>query len=190
MTNHTLTADYMRTFEIKVYEPFAEYLGGNEAESRFSISLLDAYHLAGHSCPSMTGAFLMTAAAAKSLFSDGILVRGMVEVDIASDPGSGATGPMANVIAYITGAWGDSGFGGLGGKFRRRDLLRFNSENAPDGGFRFTRSDTGKVIDVFFSPGPPSPESAAAPFPETWRIRVRQILEQGDASVKIVTVRD
>lgn len=180
-----LPSDFLKKFQIQIYEPFAEHLGGGDLETRFSLSLLDAFRMAGHGCPSMTGAFLITQAAVKNLFPDEICVRGMIEVDIPAGPTDGATGPMANVISFITGAWNESGFGGLGGEFRRRNLLRFNSSKASQGGFNFKRVDTGKEVTVSYHPERIS-KSDNLPFPENWRLRVRQILENKDSVIDVL----
>ncbi|MBK6973490.1 MAG: hypothetical protein IPH26_11300 [Sterolibacteriaceae bacterium] len=46
----------------------------------------------------------------------------------------------------LTGATGDTGFKGLGGRFERRKLLLFNADVPLE--IRFTRSDAGAQVDV------------------------------------------
>lgn len=118
----SLSNDF-KTFKIAVFEPFANFLQGEPEESRFEISLLDVVHFAGHACPAMVGAFLMAQRAIQELYpKSGLCIRGEIAIDIPASPTHVATGPIANVLSYITGAWSDTGFGGLNGKVRR--LLR------------------------------------------------------------------
>ena len=56
----TITPEQMQALTVKVYEPFAEFLGAMEDEVHFELSLLDVVRFAGHACPSMVGAFLVT----------------------------------------------------------------------------------------------------------------------------------
>jgi hypothetical protein len=172
---------------IQVFDPLSEFLHGSEVESRFKISLLDVVRLSGHSCPSMTGAFLVTKAAVRHLFpTTNTCVRGDIEVLIPDLPEIGATGPIANVISYITGAWGGTGFGGLKGQFRRRDLLRFNCREVPAGAFRFTRKSTNQTVDVSFHPERVSiPPQLILDFQEQWRGKVHALLTHQDQVIDL-----
>src|SRR5690606_1867386 len=99
-------------------------------------------------------------------------------------------GPIANLMSFITGAWGESGFGGFAGQFKRRGLLRFHVTELPEGAVRFTRIDQGRSIDVFYRP-----ERAAASvdpnleFPERWRHLVRAMLLQPEQVVEVVEAK-
>lgn len=163
---------------ILIHDPLAEYLGGPADVESFSITLLDAARLSGHLCPSVVGAFLVTQAAIKVLFADnGICERGLIAVDIPGAENERANGPMGHVISYITGAWSESGFGGLGDQFIRRNLLRFNSKRLTQGQFRFERLDTGKVVEVSYFPSRAKPHPPKdSSFQSMWQQRVSDIL--------------
>lgn len=57
-----------------------------------------------------------------------LLPRGAVRVDFAASVQSGVTGVVANVVSLLTGAAGDTGFQGLAGQFKRRNLLFFGTD--------------------------------------------------------------
>ncbi|MCM2282397.1 MAG: hypothetical protein NDI61_11195 [Bdellovibrionaceae bacterium] len=186
MTALTLVkANDLAKHSILIYEPFSDFLRGDEAEKRFAITLLDVVRFAGHACPSMIGAFLMAQEAVQKLFPEnGVCVRGDLAVDISSSATSGPTGPIANVFSYITGAWTDTGFGGLRGHFARRGLLRFQSEDAPPGGYRFTRLSTGKSLDVSYDPSQVDVAlDPSLPFQTQWRAKITAILDNPQACV-------
>lgn len=186
---NALTAEYLDSFKIQLHEPFSDFLMGSQDEKNFSVSLLDVVRFAGHACPSMTGAFLMSRAALSHLYPDNeVAVRGHIEVDIPDSPTSGAIGPIANVFSFITGAWAETGFGGLqGGLFARRDLLRFNSTKVLRGSFRFTRTDNGKSVVVTYQPGMvPVDIDPNMPFQLQWRTRIRAILENPEIAVSVI----
>lgn len=167
---------------IEVHDGLAEYLGGPDAVEHFSLSILDAARLAGHLCPSVAGAFLVTRAAVLALFPDTkICERGLVTIDIPGGDTDGANGPIGHVLSYITGAWPESGFGGLGGEFVRRNLLRYNSKRLQVGQYRFQRIDTGAVVEISFYPNKAKvPESSNTNFGEIWQTRVKAILNSPD----------
>lgn len=138
---------------IKVHDSFAAFLGGPADVENFSISIIDAARLAGHLCPSIAGAFVMTRAAVKALFpKTNTCERGQVKIDVAGAANEGVLGPITQVMTYITGACAENGFGGLQGEFVRRNLLSYNSKKVSPGVFRFERIDTGEVIEVSYHP--------------------------------------
>lgn len=177
-----------RNYKISLYEPFAKFLHGNLDEYKFEISLMDVIHLAGHACPAMVGAFLMASRAIEELYPEsGTGIRGEIAVDIAASPTQGATGPISNVFSYITGAWADTGFGGLNGRFQRRGLLCFESPSAPRGGYRFTRISTGDAVDLFYDPQKvPLDFDPSEPFQIQWRKRVKAVLGSPELAVTCV----
>lgn len=186
---NVITAEFLETFKISVFEPFSDFLMGSEREKSFQISLLDIVRFAGHACPSMVGAFLISQAAIENLYPDTkVGIRGQIEIDIPGSATQGATGPMANVFSYITGAWADSGFGGFqGGDYKRRNLLRFDSAVSPSGAFRFTRRDTGASVDVIYQSRSIQIEvDPAMPFQLQWRHKIKAILENSDQVIKVI----
>lgn len=173
-----------------VHDPLAEFLGAAEGgliEYRF----VDAVRLAGHSCPTVAGAWLMTTRALRKLYGDALPERGNVEVAFASPVGEGVTGVIASIATMLTGAAGIGGFKGLAGRFSRRDLLTFDEAGVDE--IRFTRRDSGAAVNVGLDlsmvagdprtmgllqgllAGQDSPEEARL-FGELWQERVRRIL--------------
>lgn len=131
---------------IRTRDPLADFLGAAAAgvlEYRFA----DAVRLAGHSCPTVAAAFLMTRRALALLYPDALPVRGEIRVDLRQDRDAGTTGVTASIATLVTGATADSGFRGLGGQFNRRDRLFFGQPLAA-GDLRFTRLDTGTAVET------------------------------------------
>ncbi|MEA2110765.1 MAG: hypothetical protein U9P71_01825 [Campylobacterota bacterium] len=134
---------------ITMYDPLSEVLGSFE-EGIVEFNYLNSVQSAGHSCPTVAGAYLMTLKALKALYPDTLPVRGEIKVAFASASDEGVTGVIGNVISNITGATETTGFKGLGGKFARHSLMDFNAKiNASA---RFTRVDTGASVDVVYDP--------------------------------------
>ena len=179
-------------------DPLAEFLGALEPGGTFRYTYEDAVKLSRHSCPMVAGAYLITVAALRAVCPDGVGVRGDLEVTLGGSPDDGGSGPMAQVIALLTGAAPQTGFGGLAGRFRRKDLLTFDP--ALKGRVRFRRTDTGAAVEVTYTPGsvPPAPEMSPLMvaalggratadrqrrFGELWQARVRDILDGDPARV-------
>jgi hypothetical protein len=168
----------MKDITIQIHEPFAEFLMASPEEHSFELSLLDAVRFAGHACPSIVGAFMVSRHAVSRLFEDSnICVRGDVQIEMSTGPMDGPSGPISNIFAFVFGAFEKSGFGGLGGKnFVRRNLLRYNVADVPAKAVRFTRLSTRKSIHVFYSS-----EKAQViidsswPFQKQWRVRIDRI---------------
>ncbi len=135
---------------IRLYDPLSEMLGSFE-KGIIEFSYLNSVQSAGHSCPTVAGAYLMTLKALRALYPDGALpVRGEIAVAFATSEEEGVTGVIANVITNITGATERMGFKGLGGKFVRHSLMSFNQHI--DASARFTRTDTQQSVDLFYDP--------------------------------------
>ena len=109
---------------IVVFDPLAEVLGAAEngiVDYRYA----DAVKLAGHSCPTVACAWLMTRRALQELYPDTLPCRGDVRVELRAASEEGVTGVIASIAGLVTGAANESGFKGLAGRFGRRGLLRF-----------------------------------------------------------------
>jgi hypothetical protein len=128
---------------ITVRDPLARFLGATE-EGVIEYTYADVVKLAGHSCPTVASAYLMTRAALRALYSDTLPERGGIRVELRDDRLEGVTGVIANVASYLTGATHDTGFKGIGGHFDRRRMFFFGA-NIP-GQIRFTRVDTGAAV--------------------------------------------
>lgn len=186
MMNPKISIDDLKNHRIAVREPFAEFLQGGPEEKAFDLSLLDVVRFAGHACPSMVGAFLVSQRAIKELFPDtGVCVRGEVRIDIPTSADQGATGPIANVFGLIFGAWGITGFGGLNGQFARRGLLRFGASSVLPGTYRFHNDRTGAGVDISYDPtAAPFEADPSMPFQEQWRHRIKAILDHADLVIR------
>ncbi len=140
---------YDKVETITLYDPLAEVLGSfDKGEIKFKY--MQIVKSAGHSCPTVGGAYLMTLKALEALYTDTLPVRGNIKVEFKESLEDGVAGVIGNVISNITGATDKSGFKGLGGKFARHSLMSFNSPISSSA--RFTRVDTGKSVDVFYNP--------------------------------------
>lgn len=175
---------------ITLHDPLAELLGAAD-QGLIVYGYADAVKLAGHSCPTVAGAYLMTLKALGALYPDRTPERGDIRVDLRATQADGTAGVVAAVAGLITGAAGEGGFKGLGGRYARRDLLRFSAEI--DAELRFTRCDTQASVMVCYRPEcvPPATElqalmprvvadeaSAAerTEFGRLWQMRVKRIL--------------
>lgn len=176
---------------IRMRDPLAEFLGA-AVEGLIDYRYEDAVRLAGHSCPTVASAFLMTRAALTALHGDEPPVRGEIRVDLAEAHDAGVAGVIAAIAALITGATFDTGFRGLAGRFNRRDKLYF-AQPLVRGDLRFTRLDTGASVetgaDLSRVPGDPrigelmssclsgqAEAACRAEFQTLWQDRVRRLL--------------
>jgi hypothetical protein len=186
-----------------VRDPLAELLGAAEGgliEYRYA----DAVRLAGHSCPTVAGAWLMTTRALNALYGGATPVRGEIAVAIGEPEEAGVAGVMAAVAGLLTGAAGNGGFKGLGGRHGRRGLLRFGATGIA--GMRFTRLDTGAAVDCIprLEMMPPDPrlgsllgailsgtadDAARHLFGDLWQGRVRCILIEHANNPAIIELR-
>jgi hypothetical protein len=175
---------------IEVVDPLAALLGATQ-DGCIEYRYLDAVKLAGHSCPTVAGAWLMTRTALARLYPDGTPQRGGMQVELRQAADEGVAGVIASVAGLITGAASEGGFKGLAGRFGRQGLLRFGE--AMTGEIRFTRLDGGGSVELAHSPhavprpagladmmrdalAPQSDEATRKGFAEAWQGWVRAIL--------------
>lgn len=130
---------------IVVRDPLADVLGAAEG-GRIEYRFVDAVKLAGHSCPTVAGAWLMTVRALRALYGEEMPLRGGIQVEFAEPLESGVAGVIASIMTLLTGAAGPAGFKGIAGQFARRDLLHFGV--AGIAGIRLTRRDNGAAVNV------------------------------------------
>ena len=181
---------FARIPTITLRDPLAELLGAAEG-GLIEYHFADAVKLAGHSCPTVAGAWLMTVRALHALYGDEIPERGNITVAMHERLDSGVAGVIASVAGLLTGAAGDGGFKGLGGRHSRRNLLHFGV--AGSGILRFTRRDNHAAVDCVLHlesvPADPrlggllaailggsADHAATRLFGELWQARVRRIL--------------
>ncbi|MBU3697299.1 hypothetical protein [Dechloromonas sp.] len=181
---------FSRIPAITLHDPLAELLG-SAVDGRLEYRFEDAVRLTGHACPTVAGAWLTGCSALQALYPDTLPVRGQIDVAFGEGESQGVTGVIASVLGLLIGAAGRGGFAGLGGHFRRRDLLQFGVDGVAQ--VRFCRRDTGQTADCRLSlaavPGNPrtgeqlarllagehTPELARA-FQHAWLARVESIL--------------
>ena len=134
---------------IVVRDPLSEVLGA-ASNGIIDFTYRDVVKLAGHSCPTVAGAFLMLQEGLKSLYQDEMPVRGEIKVLMKGTLGEGVVGVIANVASMITGATDVGGFHGLAGKFDRRQLLFYNAEI--EGEMALERVDTLERVTLSYNP--------------------------------------
>lgn len=134
---------------IKLQDPLSNLLGTFE-NGIVEFSYLDVVKNAGHSCPTVSGAYLLALIGLKELYQDEIPKRGEIFVSFKEDPKEGVAGVIANVLTHITGATESFGFKGLNGKFARHSLMKFN--DGFDASIKLQRVDTGKSVELLYDP--------------------------------------
>jgi len=184
---------------VTLKDPLAELLGAFDA-GLVTFSYLDAVKQAGHSCPTVAGAYLMTLYGLKALYGDATPVRGEIEVFFKEDMQEGVAGVIGNVISLITGATDKSGFKGLGGKFARHSLMHFQTDIP--GSVRFRDKQSGKSVDITYDPsavaGDPKQQmlmqkimqnsanaEERAEFGRLWQNRVEAIMKNPDTVIGV-----
>lgn len=193
---------------IVVHDPLAAFLGA-PSDGVIDYGYVDAVRLAGHSCPTVVSAWLMTRAALLALYpqapgGDRLPERGSIAVAMRGSLQEGVNGVVANVVGLVTGAATDSGFKGIGGRFERRGLL--SDDARIDGEIRFTRTDNGDSVvttarleHVKFDArvpqlmraclvGSATPQEAAL-FGSLWQARVEQLLTAHADDPEVIVLR-
>lgn len=161
---------------ITLRDALAETLGaatGGLMEYRY----VDAVKLAGHSCPTVAGAWLMTRAALARLYPGEIPCRGEMRVELREPQEAGVTGVIASVAGLVTGAAGPGGFQGLAGRHARRNMLAFGQPMR--GEMRVTRLDTGRSVEVSHHP-----QAVARP-PALGRLMQAALTPDADPAVRV-----
>jgi len=189
---------------MNLYDPLSDFLGAID-KGIVEIEYLDCVKLAGHSCPTVAGAYLMTLMGLQKLYPDTHPVRGTINVEMREAETEGVTGVVANVIAYIVGASGKGGFKGIQGNFSRDNLITFSQPI--DGEVRLTRLDTQESVTLSYDPsivppdpkmqplmakalqGPANPEELAL-FKQLWQERVARILTDMSIWDKLITIKE
>ncbi len=185
---------------IKVVDPLSNVLGAFE-DGLYEITFLEVVKAAGHSCPTVAGAYLITLEGLKALYPDARAVRGEIKVEFRDPMEEGVAGVIGNVVSQITGATEKSGFKGLGGKFARHSLMKFNANI--NSSIRLTRADNGKSVDVYYDPssiggspkmqmlmqkmmGGMASKEEAKEFGALWQDRVERIMANIPSVIRVV----
>jgi hypothetical protein len=187
---------------IPLQDPLSDFLGAFK-NGEMEISYLDCVKLAGHSCPTVAGAYLMALKGLQALYPDTLPQRGSIHVSMRDDEADGVTGVICNVIAFIAGANGKSGFKGIQGHFSRNNLVSYNV--AMEGEVKLTRLDTDTSVVLSYDPsmvpgdpmmkqlmgktlqGMASPEEKEK-FGELWQKRVEAILLTQELWDQMITI--
>lgn len=206
----TATAEHLPDFfdqapTLTVRDPLAQFLGAAE-QGVMTYHYADAVRLAGHSCPTVAGTWLMVIAGLRALYGEGELpVRGQIQVFLADAADAGATGVIATVAQLLTGAAAETGFHGIGGRFSRQNLLAY--EQPVRGVLGLRRMDTGRAVQVALDasvvpwpdemrrvmPLAASGQADAAQlqrFGELWQGRVRSMLTEHASNPQMIQVTD
>ena len=191
---------------ITLRDPLAAFLGVSKS-GVMTYAYADAVKLAGHSCATVAGAYLMVRNGLSHLYGGEMPERGGVEVYMRDSRDRGTTGVIAAVATLLTGAAPETGFGGIGAhrRFTRRDLLHFD---APiDGLLALRRCDNGRgvVLDLETAVVPASTEmqillprvmagqadeDEQARFAALWQARVEQMLVKHADDPDLVQIRE
>ncbi len=191
---------------LTVRDPLAQFLGAAE-QGVITYRYADAVRLAGHSCPTVAEAYLMTCHGLRALYGSELPVRGEIDGFLREARDSGVTGVIASVVQLLTGAAPESGFRGIGAarRFSRQNTLVFGTQM--DGVLGLRRRDTGQAVavqlDTSVVPWAPAlrelfPRAVAdqvsseelALFARLWQEQVRKmLLEHGD-DARMIRVTD
>lgn len=188
---------------VRTRDPFAAMLGATR-EGVLDYRYLDAVRLAGHSCPTVAGAFLIGRAALAALYPDEPAERGNITVRMPAPEDEGVTGVMAQVLTLLTGAAAGNGFQGMRGRFKRKGLLSF-AEHREGEAIIFRRLDNGASVAVtldvsLVSADPAQGErlmailqdcadaSQQAAFADAWQDRVRRLLLEFADDPRVIRV--
>lgn len=134
--------------KIKLQDDLACLLGAFE-DGFIEYSYLDSVKSAGHSCPTVLGAYLMVLEGLKALHENEVPKRGNILIEFKENQTTGVAGVIGSVMTNITGSTTTNGFKGLAGKHDRNHLMNFE-KNIDGASVRFTRLDTQKSVDVFY----------------------------------------
>ena len=185
---------------IRLRDNLSAFLGSLEGGIA-EFTYLDVVKAAGHSCPTVAGAYLMTREGLKALYQDELPVRGEIFVSFRESSEEGVAGVIANVVTQITGATSTTGFKGIGGNFVRHGLMEFEADI--DSSVKFKRLDTGQSVEVVYDPsgvaghprqqelmqkimqGGATPAEKAS-FGGIWQQRVAEIFNSLD---KVITIK-
>lgn len=192
---------FFETIEsITLYDPLSDVLGAFE-DGKITFSYVDVVKSAGHSCPTMAGAYLMIREGLKALYPNSLPERGAINVLFKEKQDGGTTGVVANAFSLITGATDTWGFKGLGGKYVRKDLMVFHADIPLQ--VRMLRLDTDAFVDIGYNPASIEIDPLMQPlmkkiltgvlnheekvtFGALWQARVAKILENFD---KVITIK-
>jgi hypothetical protein len=188
---------------IQLQDPLSNFLGAFE-EGKIQIEYIDCVKLAGHSCPTVAGAYLMAIKGMKALYGNQLPQRGNIHVSMKAGEAEGVTGVICNVISFIAGSGGLGGFKGLNGNMARNNLVSYNVKM--DGEVTLTRTDTNESVTLSYNPSMIGADPMMQPlmgkamqgqasdeerkeFGRLWQARVEKILLSTDLWDQMITIK-
>jgi hypothetical protein len=187
---------------IQLQDPLSDFLGAFE-EGKMEIRYIECVKLAGHSCPTVAGAYLMALKGLETLYANELPQRGSIHVSMRDGEAEGVTGVICNVVSFIAGANGIGGFKGLNGNFSRNNLVSYNVPM--NGEIKLTRLDTEESVTLSYNPSMIPADPMMQPlmgkamqglassdekkeFGRLWQARVEKILLSTDLWDKMITI--
>ena len=187
---------------IQLQDPLSNFLGAFE-EGKMEISYIECVKLAGHSCPTVAGAYLMALKGLEALYGDQLPQRGSIHVSMKSGEADGVTGVICNVISFVAGANGIGGFKGLNGNMSRNNLVSYNVPM--EGEVKLTRIDTNESVTLSYNPSMIPADAMMQPlmgksmqglasegekkqFGKLWQERVAKILTSENLWDQMITI--
>jgi len=188
---------------LRLRDGLAALLGASD-DGVIEYRYADAVRLAGHSCPTVAGAWLCARAGLQALHGDALPERGNIAVSLPQAEDAGVSGVVGLVLGLVTGAAGAGGFKGLGGRHARNGLLRYGEPGIA--ALRLRRLDSGQSVEVALdtSPVPVEPDqrelltlvmqgradaAQQRRFGDAWQARVRRMLLEHADDPAVVGVR-
>lgn len=182
-------------------DELAQLLGAVE-DGVIEFTYLDVVKAAGHSCPTVAGAYLLVQKAVDELYiGDRLPVRGEIEIHCKDDITEGVTGVMANIFSQLTGATSVSGFKGLTKRYNRTNLIKYNQKFDAD--FQFIRTDSKRAVKLNYDPSivptdakvielmidiekNSATEFQQKEFQKLWQARVEKIFASAEEVIEVI----
>ena len=142
--------DFFNQIEtITLQDKLSEFLGTFQ-DGIVTFSYLDIVKSAGHSCPTVAGAYLLCLHGLKELYGTQLPQRGEIFVSFKEKDTDGVAGVIASVVTHITGATKTLGFKGIGNKFVRHSLMKFEDDITSS--IKLTRTDNNTSVELVYDP--------------------------------------
>ncbi len=186
--------------KIVVYDDLTKFLGVND-DGIIEFSYADIVKVAGHSCATVSGAYLVALEGLKALYGKELPQRGEIKVELKRSTSEDNAGVVGSILSTITGATETYGFGGIPtGKYNRRELLFFEADIEFD--VCLTRLDTNQTIGINYMPqkvvnpmkilksaiGPDAKDEDIKSFPKRFQDMVHIVFNNIDKVIEIRNV--
>lgn len=134
---------------ITLLDRLSNFLGSFD-EGIVTFSYKEIVKSAGHSCPTVMGAYLIALEGLKQLYKDTLPIRGEIKISLKGFIEDSSTCAISNVLTQVTGATKTIGFQGINGNFSRTNLIEFDKSLSSSA--KFTRLDINKSINITYNP--------------------------------------